>query len=107
MLITEFVIVVGMAVVTFVIRYLLFAVHDRISFPPIINRSLKFIPPAVLTAITLPIIFMPEDKLDFTLSNPYLFASFVAVVAGIVSKNLLITILFGLGGFFIFNWLVL
>jgi branched-subunit amino acid transport protein len=50
---------------------------------------------------------MPEDKLDFTLSNPYLFASFVAVVAGIVSKNLLITILFGLGGFFIFNWLVL
>lgn len=107
MRIKEFLVVFGMAVVTFGIRYLLFAVHDRIDFSPIIKRSLKFIPPAVLTAITLPIVLMPEDKLDVSLANPYLLASILAVIAGIVSRNLLVTILLGLAGFFVFHWLVL
>jgi uncharacterized membrane protein len=42
--------IAGMVAVTFGIRYVLFAVADRIRLAPWIEGALKFIPPAVLTA---------------------------------------------------------
>lgn len=103
----EIQIIMGMAFVTFGIRYLLFAVQDRLKMLPIIKNSLKFIPPAVLAAITVPIVLMPRGYLDISWSNPYLFASILAIIAGIASKNLLITIFLGISGFFLFQWLFL
>ena len=46
----EWIMIAGMMVVTFGIRYFLFALADRIRMAPWIESSLKFIPPAVLIA---------------------------------------------------------
>jgi branched-subunit amino acid transport protein len=53
----------GMVAVTFGIRYLLFGLADRIRLAPWLSDSLKFIPPAVLTAITLPAVLLPKRRL--------------------------------------------
>lgn len=96
----EFMLIAGMAAVTFGIRYFLFALADRIRMAPWIEASLKFIPPAVLTAITLPAILLPRGEWHLSLSNPYLISAFVTTAAGILTRNLLATIAVGLGAFF-------
>ena len=57
---TEGLMIAGMAAVTFGVRYLLFALADRIRMRPGIEASLKFIPPAVLIAIILPAVLLPQ-----------------------------------------------
>ncbi|MEW5958423.1 MAG: AzlD domain-containing protein, partial [Chloroflexota bacterium] len=44
----------GMALVTFAIRYSMFALAGRVEFPARLRRALHYVPPAVLTAIIVP-----------------------------------------------------
>jgi branched-subunit amino acid transport protein len=67
---------------------------------PWIESSLKFIPPAVLTAITLPAVLLPKGDWQVSFSNPYLVSAIAATVAGILTRNLLATIAMGLAAFF-------
>lgn len=100
---SEWVMIFGMAVVTFGIRYLLLGLANRIRLPEILKESLTYIAPAVLSAITVPAVLMPDGALKLSFGNPYLFSAVLAILAGIFSKNLLLTIVVGLGGFFIYQ----
>lgn len=102
----ELVMIAGMMGVTYGIRYFLFAFADRIRMAPWIESSLKFIPPAVLIAITVPAVLLPRGQWHLSLSNPYLIAAAVTTAAGIVTKNLLATIAIGLAAFFICRLLI-
>ncbi len=92
--------IVGMMAVTFGIRYFLFALADRIRLAPWLEHSLKFIPPAVLTAITVPAVLLPKGDWQVSLANPYLVAALLSLAAGILTRNLLATIAIGLAAFF-------
>jgi branched-subunit amino acid transport protein len=98
---SEWVLIAGMMAVTFGIRYVLFALADRIRMAPWIEASLKFIPPAVLTVITLPAVLLPKGDWHLSFSNPYLVSAFVTTAAGIRTRNLLATIAIGLAAFFV------
>ena len=102
----EWVLIIGMALVTFGIRYLLLAMASRIELPEWLKESLRFIAPAVLTAITVPAVLMPAGELAISLRNPYLISAIMAAAVGIYSKNVLITIVVGLSGFFIYQVLM-
>ena len=56
----EIVLILGMAAVTFGIRYALFGLAGRIRLKGWLSRSLDYIPPAVLTALTLPALLLPK-----------------------------------------------
>ena len=99
----ELIMIVGMMVVTFGIRYFLFVFADRIRMAPWVESSLKFIPPAVLIAITVPAVLLPKGEWHLSLFNPYLIAALVTTAAGILTRNLLATIAIGLAAFFIFK----
>lgn len=100
---SECILIAGMAAVTFGIRYFLFALADRIRMAPWIEASLKFIPPGVLTAITLPAVLLPKGEWHLSFSNPYLAAALVTTAAGILTRNLLATIAVGLSAFFAYR----
>ncbi len=100
---SEWVLILGMAAVTFGIRYFLLALADRVRLPELVKTSLDYIPPAVLTAITVPAVLLPQGEWFFSLSNPYLIAGIVATLAGVLSRNLLVTIASGLGAFFLYQ----
>jgi branched-subunit amino acid transport protein len=93
----EFVLIAGMTAVTFLIRYSFFALGERLAFPPIVRKALKYVPPAVLTAIVLPMVLIPGGKtwnLDWR--NAWLAG---AVASGLLSwrfKNLLAAIAGGM-----------
>ena len=89
----------GMTLVTFLIRYPLLAMSGRLTLPPRLLQALNYVPPAVLTAIIVPTIFMNGDSLWLGVDNPRLMGSLAAIGIGLWRKNLLLTILAGMGVF--------
>ena len=102
---SESVMILGMLAVTFGIRYFLIALADRIAMPPLMEAALQYIPPAVLTAITVPAVLLPRGEWFLSWTNPYLFAALISTLAGILTRNLLATIAIGLAAFFAFRML--
>jgi len=101
----ELILIAGMMAVTFGVRYPVLAITGRISLPAPIVDALKFIPPAVLTAIIVPAVLMPGGEIEIGFSNAYLVAGLVAAVVAWRRKNLLLTIVVGMGVFW--GWRVL
>lgn len=76
---------VGMALITFINRYLFFSAVISYSPGPKVKRFLSYSSYSVLTAIWAPIIFRFDQQSQFELAGlDYLLA---AVVAGLLSFN--------------------
>jgi branched-subunit amino acid transport protein len=98
----EIILIAGMALVTFLIRYPMLALVGRVTLPQPIIRALHYVPVAVLTAIIIPTMIMPQNEVDFTPGNAYLVAGIFSAVIAWRTKNLLLTI--GLGMAFFLLW---
>jgi branched-subunit amino acid transport protein len=109
MTMNEIILIGGMALVTFTIRYSMFAVVGRIEFPDRLVRALRYVPPAVLTAIIVPSVLIPSsgDEIVLSYTNPYLIAALFAFGVGWWSKNLLLTIILGMIGFWAWQWVLM
>lgn len=104
MSVNETIMILGMMAVTFGIRYLLLALADRLVLPDMVERALKFVPPAVLTAITFPAVFMPQGQIDITMRNAYLFGALAAVGAGCYFRRNSLLASIGVGLLVFFLW---
>lgn len=103
----DFFLITGMALVTFGIRYLVFAVAGRVDFPDRLVAALRYVPPAVLTAIIVPAVLLPDgQQLNLSFSNSYLVGALVACGVGWFSRNLLLTIVLGMAAFLGWQWLL-
>lgn len=85
-------IILGMGIVTFGIRLVPIVLLGRIEIPLIVQRALRFVPPAVLTAIVVPELLYRNDQIDLSLTNARLLAGLIAIVVAWRTKNALITI---------------
>ncbi len=103
----EVYLIAGMALVTFAIRYSMFAVAGRVEFPTRLVNALRYVPPTVLTAIIVPAVLMPNgDGVQASYTNPYLMGALVAFGVGWSSKNLLLTIVVGMLAFWGWQWVL-
>ncbi len=104
---TELYLIGGMALVTFLIRYLPFGLASRFEFPDNLVRALRYVPPTVLTAIIVPAVLMPTgQRIDVSYSNAYLVGAVVAFGIGWFSRNLLLTIVGGMAFFLGWQWFI-
>lgn len=87
---------IGLGVLTFLIRFSFIALLERWQAPPIVQRALRFVPVAVLTAIIVPELVMSHGVLNTTLLNPRLLAGMVAVLVAWKTKNVILTIVVGM-----------
>ena len=63
---------------------------------PIVRQILAYVPSAIFPAIIFPAIFLNEiGSLDLE-NNPKIYASIVAIIIGVLSKNIIATIISGL-----------
>ena len=98
--------ILGMAAITFTIRYSLFA-WPNLRFPPLVRQALHYVPSAVLSAIVVPVMLMPDGKgLQLGLDNAYLLAGLAAIGIAAFTRNLLATIAGGLLAFFLLRWVL-
>jgi branched-subunit amino acid transport protein len=90
---------------TFGIRMSFIYLFGRLEIPALVKRALRFVPPAVLSAIIAPALFLPNNTLDLSWNNYRLLAGGVAVLVAWRTKNTLLTILAGLIAVVVFLWL--
>ncbi|PJF34725.1 MAG: branched-chain amino acid ABC transporter permease [Candidatus Thermofonsia Clade 1 bacterium] len=100
---SEFLLVVGMALVTFAARYPVLAFFGRLNPRPYVLSALKFVPPAVLSAIIAPSMLMPEGALDLQPRNAFLVAGILAALIAWRTKNLLLTIFLGMAALWLWR----
>jgi branched-subunit amino acid transport protein len=97
----EVLLVGGMAAVTLAIRYPVLALVGKIDLPPLMLRALRFVPTAVLTAIIVPNVLIPDGvHFSFRWDNANLIAAIVAALVSWRTKSLLLTIIAGMASFF-------
>ena len=102
------VLILGMALVTYLIRCAVFVLGERIPFPPIVRSALSYVPVTVLTAIIVPMTVSPHGNgAEITWRNPQLVAALVAIVVCFVTKRPLLTIAVSLVVFFAWQFAVL
>jgi branched-subunit amino acid transport protein len=103
----ELYLIAGMVLVTFTIRYSMFLVAGRFEFPTWLINALRYVPPAVLTAIIVPAVLIPTGQgMNFSYTNAYLVGAVVAFGISWFSQNLLLTIVLGMAAFWGWQWLV-
>ncbi len=81
--------------ITFGMRFSFVWLLGRYEVPVTMRRALHYVPPAVLSAIVFPELFLPSGQLDLSLSNARLLAGLVAIAVAAWTKNSLLTILAG------------
>ena len=82
--------------ITFMIRFVLIFLFGKFEIPPTLRRALHYVPPAVLSAIVFPELFLRGGHIALEFGNTRLLAGIVAVVVAWFSKNTLLTILAGM-----------
>jgi len=103
----EVYLIVGMALVTFSIRYGFIGISRRIKLPASVTQMLRYIPPAVLTAIAVPAVLITNGgELMLNYTNARLVGAIAAILISFWTKNLLLTIVLGMLVFFCWQWLV-
>jgi branched-subunit amino acid transport protein len=89
---------------TFGMRMSFIYLFGRFEIPAMMKRALRFVPPAVLSAIVAPALFMPDNTLDLSLSNYHLMAGTVAILVAWRTKSTLLTIIAGMATLLILMW---
>ena len=92
--------------ITFGMRFSLIYLFGRFEVPLTMRRALHYVPPAVLSAIIFPELFLHNGVLDISFDNIRLLAGFVAILIAWYSKNTLITIIVGMLALFLLQMLL-
>lgn len=90
--------------VTFGMRFSLIYLFGRFQVPEMMRRALHYVPPAVLSAIIFPELFLRDGSLDVSLGNTRLLAGLVAVLTAWFSRNTLVTIIAGMSALFLLQY---
>ncbi len=91
---TMWLVVVTAGVATFAMRFVFIGLFGKISVPPILERSLRYIAPAVLAALTLPAVVSPGGTFDPW--NVFVPAAIIGGIAAWATKSIGAAILVGL-----------
>lgn len=88
------ILVAGLA--TFALRFARVGALGKVTLPPLLVRGLRFVPPAVLTAIVVPELVLPGGQLNLSLGNPRLLAGLLATLVAWVSRSVALTVVAGM-----------
>ena len=99
----ELVLIIGMMLVTFFVRYPVMALVGKTKMPERLLRGLRFVPVAVLSAIIAPELLLRDGSPALTLANAYLAGGLVALIVAWRWGSLLSTILAGMGTFLLWR----
>jgi len=91
--------------ITFGIRFSLIYLFGRFHVPETMRHALRYVPPAVLSAIIFPELFFHEGVLSLSLDNTHLLAGLIAILVAWISRSTLITIIAGILALFLLQWL--
>jgi len=86
----------GCGLITFLIRFSFIAGGKRLALDTRIQGLLRYVPPAVLSALIAPEILVRQGALNLDPANPRLWAGAVAILVALATRNVLGTIAAGM-----------
>jgi branched-subunit amino acid transport protein len=104
-MITLWVMLCGMGLITFIYRFSFIFFLERIRLPEWLSQALRYVPVAALTAIIVPELLVHSGQLDLTWRNERLLAGVVAMLVAWYTKNTLLTIGLGMICLYGLQWL--
>ncbi len=93
---SNFALIFYCGLVTFLTRFSMIALLKKEMFNKRIREILSFVPSAIFPAIIFPAIFLDNSGSFLLQDNPKILASIIAVIVGMLSNNILATIISGL-----------
>ena len=90
--------------ITFAIRLSFITSWGRFTVPNTLQRSLRFVPPAVLSAIIFPELLVRDGALNVDLGNGRLLAGIVSIFVAWKTKNAIFTIVAGMVVLLLINY---
>ena len=88
--------IAGAAGVTFALRISFIALLGRIEIPPFLERALRYVPAAVLTAVVIPLLIYANGSLGLSLGNERLVAGVVAALICWRTRSVPLTLVGGM-----------
>ena len=96
---SNWILIISCGLITFLTRFSMIALLKKEMFNDRIREILSFVPSAIFPAIIFPAIFL-DSAGDFQLeNNPKIMAAVIAMLIGIISKNIIATIIAGLASY--------
>lgn len=83
---------------TLMIRLSFILFFGKRAIPPLLLRAFRFVPVTVLSALILPDMLLTKGTIAIGLSNFRLLAGGIALIVAWRTKNVLLTLLAGMGG---------
>jgi len=98
-------VVIAAGALTFLIRLSFIALLANREMPPVVQRALGLVPPAVLTAIVFPELLVLNGQIAATLDNHRLIAGVLAMMVAWRFKKIMPTIVVGMVALWLLQWL--
>ena len=102
----EWSLIIYCGIITFFSRYLMIAILKKEMFTDRIRDILSYVPSAIFPAIIFPAIFLDVTGDILIENNPKIFAAIIAMIIGLLSKNVLATIFSGLISYWFFIFII-
>jgi len=90
---------------TFGMRLSFIYLLGHAEVPELVRRALRFVPPAVLAALTVPALIMPQGQIDLSFANHRWPAGLVAIAAAALTKSILLSIVAGMAALLVLQLL--
>jgi branched-subunit amino acid transport protein len=87
--------------ITYGIRLSLIVLYGKQEMPARFQQALRYVPPAVLSAIIFPEVFLTGGELNLSFDNPRLLAGVLAALVAWWTKNIVLTIVIGMSALLI------
>jgi len=94
-------IIAAMGAITVGIRLSMILLLGRVAVPAAVSRALRFVPPAVFSALVAPALLRPSGALDLSWANPHLLAGALAAAVAWRGRNVFLTIGAGMAALWI------
>lgn len=101
---TMWLVVIAAGIATFTMRFSFIALFGKVEVPPAMERSLRYVAPAVLAALTVPAIVGPGGHFDPW--NAFLPAALAGGLAAWRTRSIGAGIVVGLPTLWIIEWLI-
>ena len=90
------ILIVGMAIVTYVPRMIPLLIFSKINLPPWLESWLKYIPVGIFSALVFPDIFIRNQMFSMTINNIELISSILVFAIAFKTRSLGLSVIVGI-----------
>ena len=103
---SDWALIIYCGIITYLTRFSMIAILKKEMFNDRIREVLSYVPSAIFPAIIFPAIFL-NDLGEFEIeNNPKILAAAIAMIIGILSRNIIATIFSGLASYWFLIFVV-